>query len=240
MARGLAGRRIGWWAAPLALLMAACTTTASPTPSASSQSPTTTLGPTESASPTGSTTDPAATTTTTGTASGTATAPPSTVALPTAFVPVNQVIKDPDLGHEIKVNRIVRALPWPDGYAASAAAYELVGVEMTWTPGVTYTAALRQVDFSLVTGSQFPNRPDPLIDPMLSAAGWPLLPATLPNGQSATGWLVFKVDPKDATTMRLDYTRPASRVTDTGQTFAKTVFSAPVAGAAPVPSTTTG
>lgn len=239
MARGLAGRRIGWWAAPLALLLAGCTTTATPTPSASSQSPTTTLGPTESASPTGSTTDPSATVTT-GTASGTPTAPPSPVALPTAFVPVNQVIKDPDLGHEVKVNRIVRALPWPDGYAASAAAYELVGVEMTWTPGVTYTAALRQVDFSLVTGSQFPNRPDPLIDPLLSAAAWPLLPATLPNGQSATGWLVFKVDPKDATTMRLDYTRPASRVTDTGQTFAKTVFSAPVVGAAPVPSTPTG
>ena len=52
----------------------------------------------------------------------------------------------------------------------------------------------------------------------------------MPNGQTGTGWLVFKVDPKDAASLRLDYTRPASRVTDSGQTFPKTVFSAQLVG----------
>ncbi|MGV1010291.1 MAG: hypothetical protein ACOYBY_17095 [Dermatophilaceae bacterium] len=164
----------------------------------------------------------------TGSPSGTA--PVTPVALPTTFVPVDKVIKDPDLGHEIKVTRMARDLPWPDPTSDEAQAFELVGVEMTWTPGVTYTAALRTVDFSIGSSAQYPNRPDAVINPGLQAAGWTILPAELPNGQTATGWLVFKVDPKDAASLRLDYTRPASRVTDSGQTFPKTVFSAQLVG----------
>ncbi len=242
MPSGTFARRWPAWSA-LALL-AACTTAPAPSPSTSSASPTTTTTATASdsvtASGSASATDPSATVTaTTGgpTATGSVTAAP-TVALPTAFIPVNQVIKDPDLGHEIKVNRIVRGLPWPDGYAGSAAAYELVGVEMTWTPGITYTAAIRQIDFAIATGSQFPNRPDPLENATLQAAGWPLLPPEMPNGQNGTAWLVFKVDPKDAASMRLDFTRPASRVTDTNRTFPKKVFSVQLVGPTITPSPT--
>ena len=156
--------------------------------------------------------------------------PATPIALPTTFVPVDKVIKDPDLGHEIKVLRMARGLPWPDPGSDEARAFELVGVEMTWTPGVTYTASLRTVDFSIGSSASYPNRPDPIINPNLQASGWSILPAELPNGQSGTGWLVFKVDPKDAASLRLDYTRPASRVTDSGQTFPKTVFSAQLVG----------
>lgn len=239
MARGSLRRRAAAWATPV-LLVAACS--ADPPSAPTTVRPTTTSTTTTTDSTTATTsTSPSATGTTVATsgAGPVVTTPP--VSLPTQFVPINQVVKDPQLGHEIKVNRIVRALPWPDGYSGSAAAYELVGVEMTWTPGVTYTAALRLVDFSIATGSQFPNRPDPLLNPALVAAGWPVLPAEMPNGQSGTGWVVFKVDPKDATSMRLDYTRPPSRVTDTNQTFPKQVFSVQLVPApAPASATTTG
>jgi hypothetical protein len=156
------------------------------------------------------------------------TTPP--VALSTSFVPVDKVIKDPDLGHEIKVLRMARDLPWPPGQDDEAQAFELVAVEMTWTPGVTYTAMLRTVDFSIGSTSPFPNRPDAVLNPALQAAGWTVLAAEMPNGQTGTGWLVFKVDPKAAAALRLDYTRPASRVTDSGQTFPKMVFSAQLVG----------
>lgn len=155
---------------------------------------------------------------------------PTPVALPTAFVPVDKVIKDPDLGHEIKVLRMVRELPWPAGQEEEAKAFELVGVEMMWTPGVTYTAMLRTVDFAIGSTAPFPNRVDAILNPALQQAGWTVLPAEMPNGQTGTGWLVFKVDPLAATALRLDYTRPASRVTDSGQTFPKTVFSAQLVG----------
>lgn len=164
------------------------------------------------------------------TSPATSTAAATPIPTPTTMVPVDKVIKDPDLGHEIKVLRMARDLPWPDPASAESQAFELVGVEMTWTPGVTYTASLRTVDFSIASGTAYPNRPDAVINPNLQAAGWTMLPAELPNGQTATGWLVFKVDPKDAASLRLDYTRPASRVTDSGQTFPKTVFSAQLAG----------
>jgi len=176
---------------------------------------------------------PTATSETSSSATGPApssSAPVTPIAVPTTFVPVDKVIKDPDLGHEIKVLRMARDLPWPDPKSDEAQAFELVGVEMTWTPGVTYTAALRTVDFSIASSASLPNRPDPIINPSLQAGGWTMLPPEMPNGQTGTGWLVFKVDPKAAAALRLDYTRPASRVTDSGQTFPKTVFSASLVG----------
>ena len=160
----------------------------------------------------------------------TATAPPLTGPLPTGFVAIDKVIKDDSLGHEISVVRLARSLPWPVGSSGQSAAFELVAVEMTWKAGTKYTAPLREIDFSLVTGSQYPNRPDPVLDVQLAAAGWALLPAEVPATQSATGWVVFKVDPKGATSIRLDYTRPEMVVTGTKTTFAKKVFSLQIVG----------
>jgi hypothetical protein len=113
---------------------------------------------------------------------------------------------------------------------ASAEAYELVAVEMKWTPGTAYTAPLRLQDFSVSTGSQFPNRPETLVNEALKQAGWALLPDQLPNGQSTTGWVVFKVDPQGAPKMTLDYTRPRSQIVGSDTVFAGQVFSAPLVG----------
>ncbi len=155
---------------------------------------------------------------------------PTQTALPTDGIQVDQTIKDPDMGHQIDVIKIVRNLPWPSGYKASAEAYELVAVEMKWTPGTTYTAPIRLQDFSIDTGSQFPNRPDDLVNPVLQVASWPLLPAEVPNGESAQGYVVFKVDPKAAPKMVLNYERPKSQLTDSGKVFPATTFSVALVG----------
>jgi hypothetical protein len=69
-----------------------------------------------------------------------------------------------------------------------------------------------------------------LLDATLTAAGWALLPSEVPQNQSVTGWVVFKVDPKGAASIRLDYTRPEIVVTGTKTTFAKKVFSLQIVG----------
>ena len=152
------------------------------------------------------------------------------IALPTAFVPLDLHLTDPDLGHEIIVTRMVRSLPWPAGYESERPALELLAVEMTWSAGTAYTATIAAKDFSIATSSRYPNRTDPILDPSLQAAGWAQLPPEVGTGGRVSGWLVFRVEPRNADRLRLDYTRPASRVTDTGQTFPKQVFSAPLPG----------
>ena len=64
----------------------------------------------------------------------------------------------------------------------------------------------------------------------LVAAGWTKLPDQLTAGQETTGWMVFKVDPKNAPTMRLEYTRPTLKVLDTNKTLAKKVYPLPLVG----------
>ena len=163
------------------------------------------------------------------------------VTLPTDFVTVGRQVRDPELGHEITVTRIARSMSWPPGHRGQELAFELVGVEMRWITGAAYTAPLRASDFSIATTAAFPNRPERMLDPTLVAGGWPVLPEVVPNGQSVAGWLVFLVDPKAASSLRLDYTRPAMRVTNAGGiTFPKQVFSiqlvAPPTDAPLVPS----
>ena len=119
-------------------------------------------------------------------------------AIPTTFTDVNQTITDPDLKDSITVKRLARALPWPAGYKASAQAYELVALEMTWTPSKDYTIPIRKQDFAINTGSQFPNTPDPIVNDAIKAAGYVLLPDQVDKGDPVTGWLVFKVDPRNA------------------------------------------
>ena len=170
-----------------------------------------------------STTTPAPTT-----SSATATDIPT--AIPTTFTDVNQTINDPDIKYSITVKKIARSLPWPAGYRASAQAYELVGVEMTWTPSKDYTIPIRKQDFSINTGSQFPNTVDPIVNETVKAAGWTLLPDQVDKGDAVTGWLVFKVDPRNAPKMVLDYMRPAVQVSGSRTSFPAKTFSVGMVG----------
>lgn len=166
----------------------------------------------------------------TGTTSGPATPAPSTTPFPTNYVSVDKTITDTGLGHQVTVSRILRALPWPDGYTASSEAYELVAVELTLTASTTFKAPLRTQDLSVTTGSAYPGRPDTIDNAMLQAANLTLLPAQVEAGKSAKGWIVFRVDPQNAPKLTLTYTRPASKVTDTGQVFGSKVFTTDIVG----------
>ncbi len=165
---------------------------------------------------------------TSATTSATTTAAPT--ALPTTFTAINQTQEDPDLKESVAVTRIARQLPWPDGYKASAQAYELVAVEMTWTPSKSYTIPIRKQDFSIATGSQFPSAPDPIVNEALKAAGFVQLPDQVASGDLVTGWMVFKVDPLNAPSMVLGYTRPAAQVSGGGTTFPAKTFNIRLAG----------
>ncbi len=177
--------------------------------------------------PTGSTSASSTASTTTSKPS-TTTAPPAP--FPTAYLTVGKTITDTGLGHKITVSRVLRTLPWPAGYQATSATFELVAVEMTLTPSATYIAPLRVQDISISTGSPLPSRPDTIDDTMLQAAKLTLLPAEVATGKTATGWVVFRIDPKGAPKLTLTYTRPKSQVTDTGQVFDSKAFSADVVG----------
>lgn len=233
-------RRLLLALAAVALTVPGCTRgQGEATPTTGSGSATTSAQASSSDSPSPQT---AAADLTSGSASGSAeqgTPTAGSVPLPTEFRTVERSIRDPQLGHEIVVTKIARAMAWPPGYRGQELAFELVGVEMRWTTGAAYTAPIRAVDFAIATTSAFPNRADRLLEPTLVAAGWTVLPETLPAGQSITGWMVFKVDPKGAATLRLDYTRPAMRVTNSpGTTFGKQVLSIDLT-APPEPATAT-
>lgn len=159
--------------------------------------------------------------------SATATTPPS---WPTRTLTVGKTLTDTGLGHTVKVTRILRGLPWPAGYVATSQAYELVAVEMTWTPSTTYTAPLRRQDFALRTGAPFPSRPTALIDGPMRAHRLIPLPTQVSGSTSRTGWLVFKVDPKAAPNLTLAFTRPKAQVSGSGQVFDTRVFGLTLVG----------
>jgi hypothetical protein len=163
-------------------------------------------------------------------ASGDATAPPGTVPLPTAFTPLDKSVSDTVVGHTVKVTQISRQLEWPAGYRDQAAAFELIAVQMTWTAGAKMTAPLSSSALAVISGSAFPNRRDTVLDATMTAAGWPVLPMELAAGQTATGWMVFKVEPKGATVLKLQLTRPAVRDTTTKKTYAKEIVTVQIVG----------
>jgi hypothetical protein len=182
-----------------------------------------------STSSSGTTTSATATPTSAPTSAG-PTAADVPTAIPTTFADVNQTINDPDLKDSITVKRVARAIPWPAGYKASAQAYELVGVEMTWTPSKDYTIPIRWQDFAIGTTSQFPNTPDGIVNEAVKAAGWVMLPDQVDSGDPVTGWLIFKVDPRNAPKMALNYTRPAVEVSGSRTSFPARTFSVEIVG----------
>jgi hypothetical protein len=175
--------------------------------------------------------EPASSTTPTATPSTSpATATDLPTAFPATFTDVNQTINDSDLKESITVKRVARQLPWPAGYKASAQAYELVALEMTWTPSKDYTIPIRKQDLAISTGSQFPNAPDPIVNDAAKAAGWTLLPDQIDKGDPVSGWLIFKVDPRNAPKMTLAYNRPAVQVSGSRTSFPAKTFTVGLVG----------
>ncbi len=152
---------------------------------------------------------------------------PTAPAGPTATVAVRASITDPALGHVITVRQVQRGWAWPQGDTVAAGLFELVAVQMTWQAGTAYTASLSPDMFTLGSGARLPNLVDPVIDATLVAESMPILPATLPYGKSATGWLVFKIEPIGAKALSLIYTRPTTVVSG-GETIPAKTFTVPL------------
>lgn len=154
--------------------------------------------------------------------------PPNTV--PGPVTTIKAEITDPALGHTITITQIQRDWPWPADYSVPAQVFELVAVKMTWKVGSVYTAWLSPDMFTIGSGSTYPNTVDPIIDSVLKAKGYPLLPGKVLHGKTATGWLVFKVEPKDAPKLTLTYTRPKIEVSGGGSLPSKTFSTTLVGG----------
>jgi hypothetical protein len=153
----------------------------------------------------GSTGEPTSTTTPTAEATPTANAKPTRTA-------VNARLEVPTLGHVIKVTRVVRNIPWPEGNPVSEEAFELVGIRVTLAAGDRYTATVWPSQLSLRNGStdvrtttEFAKAFERTYGPVVEAAT---------RGRTKTGWLYFKID-RGVSPLVLQYHRPAYNVSTT-------------------------
>jgi hypothetical protein len=57
-----------------------------------------------------------------------------------------------------------------------------------------------------------------------------MLPDQIDKGDAVTGWLIFKVDPRNAPKMTLEYQRPAVQVSGSRTSFAAKTFTVGLVG----------
>lgn len=152
-------------------------------------------------------TTPATTPANTATSATTAVAPART------DKKVAVTITDTVLGHDIKVTKLSRNIPWPAGNPVAAASFEIVGVELTVDAGDRYSADVQPTMFTLKT-----TTPALVIKPTAEFAkklGAPL--ATAKRAEKKSGWLFFKVDRGVTGPVALSFNRPAYKVSTTGK-----------------------
>jgi hypothetical protein len=202
---------------PTRIAFAAGLLAATVTAAACSGPPATSPG--ESGTPDGSTTSAPSTP-----GSVTPSASASTAPAAAKAVKIGKTIQDPALGHVVTVHQIRRHWPWPAEYGVAAEVFELVAIDMTWEPGTVYTAWLSSDMFTIETTSRFPNPTDSVIKAELTKAKLKPMPTKVEHGKSTRGWVVFKVEPKDAKKLTLVYTRPKVEVQG-GETIPSKEFS---------------
>lgn len=199
--RTLRGLAVAVAVAPL-LVLAACSGDAPIT----ATTPTAPIGTTSDA--TGGPSSPSTTTTST-------TPEPS----PTTLSPKG-AIKDSVLGHVITPTKVVVGLPWPGDHPIAEEHFELVGVQVKVQAGTRYSADITPAMFTLKTSA-----PDvvPATNEFKGALGQEL--GTVKRGKTATGWLIFKAEKGTATSLELQYNRPAYDVKTTGKSIKAQTFS---------------
>ena len=131
-------------------------------------------------------------------------------------------ITDPDLGHTIKADSVVRHFPWPAGQPVGAKQFEIVGVWVSVAAGSRYSASVEPSMFSLVAAS-----PAQTVMPTAEfAKQWgatPLKAAT--RSQKTAGWVFFKVNRGTTSALSLAFNRPPYTVSTTGKTIPQKTFS---------------
>jgi hypothetical protein len=131
-------------------------------------------------------------------------------------------ITDPDLGHTIKADSVVRHFPWPAGQPVGAKQFEIVGVWVSVAAGSRYSASVDPSMLSLVAAS-----PAQTVMPTAEfAKQWgatPLKAAT--RSQKTAGWVFFKVNRGTTSALSLAFNRPPYTVSTTGKTIPQKTFS---------------
>ncbi len=135
---------------------------------------------------------------------------------------ITATMKDPDLGHTITVNRIVRRLSWPAGQPVGAKQFEIVGVLVTFTAGSRYSASISPSMLSLVAAS-----PAQTVSPTSEfAKRWGATPLKAASRSQRTGgWVFFKVDRGTTNALSLAFNRPPYTVSTTGKKLPQKTFS---------------
>ena len=135
---------------------------------------------------------------------------------------ITATITDPDLGHTITVDRVVRRLSWPAGQPVGAKQFEIVGVWVPLTAGSRYSASISPSMLSLVAAS-----PAQTVSPTSEfAKRWGATPLKAASRSQRTGgWVFFKVDRGTTNALSLAFNRPPYTVSTTGKTIPQKTFS---------------
>ncbi|GAA6524251.1 hypothetical protein [Intrasporangium sp. DVR] len=185
--------------------------------------PTTTATETTAPTTTGATTGPT-TGSTTGSTTGATTAAPEATSTPDARATRTKVkvrLAVPTLGHVIKVSRVVRNIPWPEGNPVAEEAFELVGIRITLAAGDRYTATLSPSQLFLRLGQIDVKSTTEYAKAFAKSYG-PVVEAAK-RGETKTGWLYFKID-RGVSPLVLEYHRPAYQVSTTDKTIEAQVY----------------
>src|SRR5690606_36277198 len=131
--------------------------------------------------------------------------------------PVKVTIKDPTLGHEIRVIEVRRNLAWPAGNPVGQEAFELISVKLELTAGDRYSASLSPGQLSLRLGKTAVTPTNELGSRYGTLVKW------VGRGQPRTGWLVFKIE-HGVHPLVMQYHRPAYEVSTTDKTIKAAVI----------------
>lgn len=142
---------------------------------------------------------------------------------------VTVTLSDPVMGDRVVVHRLVRDFAVPASMAA-VSDREIVLLDVTATAGSAYYAGFQTTQLAVVVDgeeNQVSDTDD--LDAAMTKAGYAPMPGggDVDTGRSASGWVPFVVDPKDAPKLVLRMKRSAATTSD-GKTITAHDFDAPL------------
>lgn len=133
----------------------------------------------------------------------------------TKAVPVTATFDDPVMGDHVVAKSMVRDFPVPASMSA-VSGREIVLVEVTATAGSAYYAGWQTTQLAIVVNGEENQESDTDdLDAAMTRAGYPPIPdGNVDTGKTATGWVPFVVDPRDAPQLTLRMKRVAATTDD--------------------------
>jgi hypothetical protein len=121
-------------------------------------------------------------------------------------------LKDPVLGHSLRVTKMSRNVPWPAGNPVSAANFEIIGLYVEVAAGDRYSATVAPSMFSLRAAPSIDQiRATSEFDKVFSGS----LTGVTKRGETRRGWVFFKMDKGAGKIFVFGFHRPAYVVTTT-------------------------